>query len=191
VIFLGFAVVGCRIFGGRFHSCNDLSMGFQHECTGVYAVPQRVAPGSPVLGGEAVWMERTWQLPRYSFDWIGAGMLTLFEVASLDRWLDVLHSAMDATEVGEQPRKNHSWSACLYFTAFITVVGVPATGSLNVACNPRDCMPVVCFARVLQPGLCPGAHVISPFESDCQVYHTCHLVNQANSHPDGVAFERE
>lgn len=114
VIFLGFAVVGCRIFGGRFHSCNDPAVAFEHECTGSFSIPAPVAPGSTlaVAGGrseDVVWMERTWERPRYSFDWIGAGMLTLFEVASLDGWLDVLHSAMDATEVDQQPRKNHSW----------------------------------------------------------------------------------
>ena len=151
VIFLGFAVVGCRIFGGRFHSCNDPNVSFEHECVGYFSVPAPVAPGSPVvvLGGgvggsgafplppeanasssssSSTWtmdMARRWERPRYSFDWIGAGMLTLFEVASLDGWLDILHSAMDATEVGRQPRENHSWIACLYFAAFITVVREP------------------------------------------------------------------
>ena len=121
VVFLGFAVVGCRVFGGRFHSCNDSTVAFEHECVGHYAVHAPPAPGSPVRGGEIMWAERRWELPRYSFDWIGAGMLTLFEVASLDDWLDVLHSAMDATEAGRQPRENHSWAACLYFVVFIMV----------------------------------------------------------------------
>lgn len=121
VIFLGFAVVGCRVFGGRFHRCNDPTVTLESECVGLYAVPSPIAPGYPARGDAWTWARREWRKPRYSFDWIGAALLTLFEVASLDGWLDVLHSAMDATGVGEQPEEDTNWAACAYFVAFVAV----------------------------------------------------------------------
>jgi len=49
-------------------------------------------------------------------------LLSLFEVASLELWLDVMYDAMDApSEIGEQPQKNQSAAAALYFVIFITI----------------------------------------------------------------------
>ena len=55
----------------------------------------------------------------YHFDNIGIAMVSLFEVASLEGWVDVMNAGMDVTEVDQQPRENASWYMCLYFVTFI------------------------------------------------------------------------
>ncbi len=127
VIFLGFAVVGTRLFGGRFERCNDPGVRDREACVGQFAVPSPIAPGFPSRGDGFVAMRREWGAPRFSFDWIGASLLTLFEVASLDGWLDVLHSAMDAAPRHDDPRidaeSRHRqwWLACAYFVSFVAL----------------------------------------------------------------------
>lgn len=39
----------------------------------------------------------TWRNARPNFDNLGVSMLTLFEVSTLEGWVDIMHSCMDAT----------------------------------------------------------------------------------------------
>ena len=68
------------VFGGRFHACNDTTVLFEAGCTGMFSVAAPFVPGGPIAGGGEILIERVWARPLYSFDWIGDGMLTLFEV---------------------------------------------------------------------------------------------------------------
>lgn len=74
-----------------------------------------------------------WANPNYSFDNVFKGMLTLYEVSTLEGWLDVMYSSQDMTVYEEQPEQDYSalqfWYICLYigvmpFFIINLVVGV-------------------------------------------------------------------
>ena len=107
--YLVFAIMGVQLWAGKFWKCNDTDVSGVEQCIGSFD-----------LDGELT--SRTWTNSRQNFDNVWNGLLTLFEVASLELWLDVMYDAMDApSEVGEQPQKNHSAAGALYFVIFITI----------------------------------------------------------------------
>ena len=120
-LFLAFAVLGIREFGGTFYSCTDESVASKSDCVGTFVD----ASGEMVM--------REWKRHLFEFDWIGSAMLTLFETASLDGWTDVMFSGMDKAGVDLQPQFQHNWPAAFYFVTFIlfgsflmvrTIIGV-------------------------------------------------------------------
>ena len=117
------SIVGINLFAGQFWSCNDNCMftrdvlGFtmfaavltQQECAGDY------------VNSQGILTSRVWSNPPFSFDNVGAGIMTLFEVATLEGWLDVLNAATDATGVGLQPQYMVQPFMMAYFAIFIIV----------------------------------------------------------------------
>jgi len=101
VCYLIFAIMGVQFWSGKFWKCSVEDVANVTECT--------------AQGGD-------WLNAPLNFDNTLNGMLTLFEVASLELWLDVMHNAMDApSEIGEQPTQNHRWWAAVYFVIFIII----------------------------------------------------------------------
>ena len=123
-IFLAFAIVGVRIFGGKFGFCEQILDVRQSVSSSTYVTQKLdIDQYSCDLRDDTYW-----NTPKYDFDWIGSALLTLFETASLDGWIDIMHHAMD---IGDS--KNTNWPACLFFIAFIlcgsfmmirTIIGV-------------------------------------------------------------------
>jgi hypothetical protein len=81
------------------------------ECVGMYYVTSTGEPDH--------WAERKWKNPPMNFDNTGTALLTLFEIAGLELWMTPMYSAMDATDLGRQPIRNHNKFACFYFLVFI------------------------------------------------------------------------
>jgi len=107
LFYLVFAIIGVQFWAGKFWTCNDLSVANVSECVGTYTE-----------GGDTV--ERSWDNASMNFDNVGNAMLTLFEVASLELWLDVMYSSMDVpSDLGGQPERNQSAYFCLYFVFFV------------------------------------------------------------------------
>ena len=123
-IFLAFAIVGVRIFGGKFGFCEQILDVTQSVSSSTYVTKRLdIDQYSCDLREDTYWNS-----PKYDFDWIGSALLTLFETASLDGWIDIMHHAMD---IGGN--KNANWPACLFFITFIlcgsfmmirTIIGV-------------------------------------------------------------------
>jgi hypothetical protein len=64
--------------------------------------------------------ERTWDSPQgWGFDNMAQAMLTLFEVSTLEMWLDIMYWAMDSTEVDLQPVFDATPLAAVFFAVFI------------------------------------------------------------------------
>eukprot|EP01028_Stygiella_incarcerata_P003241 TRINITY_DN16303_c0_g1_i1.p1 TRINITY_DN16303_c0_g1~~TRINITY_DN16303_c0_g1_i1.p1 ORF type:complete len:988 (+),score=249.52 TRINITY_DN16303_c0_g1_i1:350-3313(+) len=108
-IFLIFSIIGVGLFSGKFYFCNDSNASGKSDCEGL------------VQDEYGVYTPQIWANPTYSFDNALYGLLTLFEVSTLEGWLDVLHSAMDTTEVDKQPVKDSNWTSAFYFVIFIIV----------------------------------------------------------------------
>lgn len=106
LVYLVFAIMGVQLWAGKFWACNDTTVSKVAECTGTMS------------DGTA----RVWANKPLNFDNVLNAQLTLFEVASLEIWLDVMYAAMDVqTELGDQPVRNSSWPTALYFVVFIVI----------------------------------------------------------------------
>ncbi len=89
IVWVFFGILGVHAFAGRFWHCSDPSMG-KHECVGLYRAH------------DGTLQPRVWQNVDWHFDHLGVSCLTLFTVATLDQWTDVMYSGMDAPSKVEQ-----------------------------------------------------------------------------------------
>ncbi|XP_055869131.1 sodium leak channel NALCN-like isoform X2 [Biomphalaria glabrata] len=93
VLMFVFAICGVHILGGRLAKCNDPNITTKEDCHGIYLVEVLVTKMalSPEPGNvPAMYVPRAWINPRnFNFDNIGNAMLALFEVLSLEGWLEV------------------------------------------------------------------------------------------------------
>ncbi|PAA57585.1 hypothetical protein BOX15_Mlig029264g3 [Macrostomum lignano] len=85
-----FAIYGVHLFGGRLGICNDRSKTTKEECVGTFErevfVTRLRLEGQP----PRILVPRVWANPRnFNFDTIGGALLALFEVLSLEGWVDV------------------------------------------------------------------------------------------------------
>jgi hypothetical protein len=97
VLIFIFANYGIQIYGGKLTRCNDIKIQTKKECTGVYKrnlfvsklkVENKTIP--------SMWVPRVWSNPyNFDFDTIGNSMLALFEVLSLEGWLEVRDVIID------------------------------------------------------------------------------------------------
>ena len=66
--------------------------------------------------------QTAWVNPRdYDFDNIGHSMLSLFEMATLEGWLEIMYHGADTTEIDLQPIRDNNPYYCLFFAFFIIV----------------------------------------------------------------------
>ena len=89
-----YGILGVNLFAGKFLSCfaagEDMDVFGRNDCIG-----STVGEDGAVVQPEWVNFGGIW----YNFDHIGIAMVTLFEVASLEGWLDVMYAAMDIREL--------------------------------------------------------------------------------------------
>eukprot|EP00163_Fabomonas_tropica_P029147 TRINITY_DN6158_c0_g1_i1.p1 TRINITY_DN6158_c0_g1~~TRINITY_DN6158_c0_g1_i1.p1 ORF type:complete len:1884 (+),score=375.64 TRINITY_DN6158_c0_g1_i1:93-5654(+) len=113
-----FGVLGIQFYAGKFHYCSDTDpvITTRAQCNGTYTVTNYVA-GLPVNSTEP----RRWINHRRNFDHIGKAMLTLFEVATLEEWPQIMHLGVDAVGVDMVPQRDHNPFHALYFIVFIIV----------------------------------------------------------------------
>lgn len=112
---LPYACWGLNIFAKRFYLCNDGNASGKSDCIGEYLSN----PVDPSLGFLA---SRSWDLPSpsttFSFDTFGSSLLILFEVVSLEGWIDVLVAALGLTGIDEQPGQNVSQVNAIFFVVY-------------------------------------------------------------------------
>jgi len=125
LFYLVFAIVAVQTFAGKFWACYTTD----GDGETVYAT-KALVNGSFVdvngvetcTGTSNYGTGMEWQNAVLHFDNVYHALLTLFEVASLEIWLDVLYSAMDApSKIGQQPSVYRTPQAALYFIVFIMV----------------------------------------------------------------------
>ena len=109
-----YAVWGLNIFAGLSFSCNDSNAADKAGCRNEYIA--NVAS----LGNEFGFLApRVWDNPststRWSFDNFGSSLLILFEIVSLEGWVDVMSAAIDITRKDQQPSLNAAqWNAIFF-----------------------------------------------------------------------------
>ncbi|KAI8464917.1 MAG: Ion transport protein-domain-containing protein [Monoraphidium minutum] len=112
LFFLIFAILGVQLFSGKFYSCNDTSVPDVAACTGTFVLEET---------GEVV--PRLWENAGFNFDHLGSALVSLFVVATLNGYSEIMDTAMAAPEEkGMQPQPMINWAAFFFFVAFVVVV---------------------------------------------------------------------
>ncbi|KAH9475037.1 Calcium-channel protein cch1 [Psilocybe cubensis] len=116
-----YAVWGLNIFNGRMNLCNDGDANGVEDCIGEYVnTVYDDAFGFPV--------PRSWDNPSpsttFSFDSFRSSLLILFEIVSLEGWIDVMGVATSITGPGQQPRTNASQANAIFFVIYNLMGGV-------------------------------------------------------------------
>ncbi|GAA6002036.1 hypothetical protein JCM10207_003048 [Rhodosporidiobolus poonsookiae] len=108
---LPFAVWAQNVFSGLLYSCSDSSVTTKFECAGEYM--------AETIDGWSYLAPRVWQNPSYwDFDSFRASLLILFEIISLEGWIDVMESVMQITGQDRQPQTNASQWNALFFIGY-------------------------------------------------------------------------
>lgn len=108
MFWLIFGILGVQLFKGQFYSCSDPELLLQHACSGSFVDEEST--------GLVV---REWGPPEWGFDNIIVAVITLFEVSTLERWLDIMYLCIDAVGPGHAPVELHSPMMGLFFMLFI------------------------------------------------------------------------
>jgi len=139
-----FAILGVQLMAGKMHSCSDPSriygpgFGEQYgagaealadcpdgplcpECTGLWPGP---VEGLPCLPGseaacESALVARRWGSPTANFNDVGHGMLTLFQVATLEDWERHMAAGMAVRGVGIAPEPRSKPEMGLFYVVFV------------------------------------------------------------------------
>lgn len=108
-----FAVWGQNLFSGLLYSCNDSSSSIstKSQCVAEFFNAPSALSGAP--SSFNFLMPRAWQNPYvYSFDSFRTAILILFEIISLEGWINVMTSLMSITGQDQQPKQDASqWNA--------------------------------------------------------------------------------
>ncbi|KAK4471531.1 hypothetical protein MN116_004951 [Schistosoma mekongi] len=86
-----FAVYGVHLFGGRLAICNDRNITSKEKCVGRF-MREIASTKLKSVKGESIkiLVPRVWANPRnFNFDNIGNAILALFEVLSLEGWVEI------------------------------------------------------------------------------------------------------
>ncbi|KAJ2913591.1 hypothetical protein MD484_g6822, partial [Candolleomyces efflorescens] len=116
-----YAVWGLNIFAGRMNSCNDGDVDGLGDCINEYT--------NTVLGDSFAFpIPRAWDNPSpsttFSFDTFRSSLLILFEIVSLEGWIDAMNVATSITGPNEQPQTNASQLNAIFFLIYNLLGGV-------------------------------------------------------------------
>mmetsp|Transcript_12151 Transcript_12151/g.42104 ORF Transcript_12151/g.42104 Transcript_12151/m.42104 type:complete len:1551 (-) Transcript_12151:19-4671(-) len=120
LVWLIFAILGVNLFGGQFGYCPGGDYATRDECE------------------EAGF---SWKADQPNFDNVGQAMLTLFEIATLEDWPDVMYMGMSITGKDRAPVPKDSPIFGIYFVAYV-VFGALFSINLVVAAVVNQFMRV-------------------------------------------------
>lgn len=66
-------------------------------------------------------LQTRWVNADFHFDNLGAGMLALFQVATIELWVDIMYSGINAVAPEQQPVLFHSPFMSLFFVSFLII----------------------------------------------------------------------
>ena len=121
-----YAVWGLNIFAGLTNTCNDTNASGMSDCINEYDNSiVTSSTGSPALTFP---VPRVWANPSpsttFSFDTFRASLLILFEIVSLEGWIDVMTVGTSITGPNLQPQTNASQVNAIFFVVYNLLGGV-------------------------------------------------------------------
>ncbi|SNX86724.1 related to CCH1 - Calcium channel (alpha subunit) [Melanopsichium pennsylvanicum] len=110
-----YAVWGQNLFAGLLYSCNDQSDAIQtkFDCIGEYVS----SPGNFNFLAPRVWGNPT-EGSVYSFDDFKGALLILFEIISLEGWINVMSTAMSVAGQDQQLQNDNRQINALFFLIY-------------------------------------------------------------------------
>lgn len=129
-----YAVWGLNIFNGRFFSCNDGNVQGKFDCINEFIV-------QPLDGQNLGFLApRAWANPKsgtqWSFDTFQQSLLILFEIVSLEGWINVMSAAMAMTGLNQQPNQDATQANAIFFLVY-NLLGAVIILTLFVRCVER------------------------------------------------------
>eukprot|EP00759_Apiculatamorpha_spiralis_P048850 PhF_6_TR44136/c0_g1_i1/m.67462 len=112
-VFFTFGILGVQLMSGNMYYCNDTSIVKRTDCTGLFL--QFGSEGSSRV------LARQWVAQSSNFDNIFNGILTLFEVASLEMWNTIMYKAIDSSDYDNGPQRDNNPLMGLYFVVFVVI----------------------------------------------------------------------
>lgn len=124
-----YAVWGQNLFAGLLYSCNDDgdAISTKFDCVGEYSA----SPGSWTFLAPRVWANPT-DGSDYSFDDFKSSLLILFEIISLEGWIDVMTAAMSVAGKDRQLESDNRQVNALFFLIY-NLIGSTTVLTLFVA----------------------------------------------------------
>jgi hypothetical protein len=121
-----YAVWGLNIFAGLTNMCNDGNASGMLDCINEYENSVVTSSsGDPALMFP---VPRVWANPSpsttFSFDSFRASLLILFEIVSLEGWIDVMGVVTSITGPNSQPQTNASEVNAIFFVVYNLLGGV-------------------------------------------------------------------
>lgn len=176
-----FAVWGQNLFSGLLYGCTDESDGIstKADCVGEYSA----SPSDWTFLAPRVWSNPT-SGSSYSFDDFKSALLILFEIVSLEGWIDVMTSAMAIVGLHQQPSVDSRQVNALFFviynligavlvlTLFVSVIiegFQSATGAAFLSTEQRQWIDLKRMIARQKPSKRPIAPPTSPI---CRWCHT-------------------
>ncbi|KAJ9456938.1 Voltage-dependent calcium channel type A subunit alpha-1 [Diplonema papillatum] len=114
LIYFAFGCIGVASFKGRFSACTDPSVLLQDACVGTFA--KQVGNTATTVN-----VPREWVPFRVNFDDMSQAALTLFELATLESWSDIMWRAADSSVPRKGPVLNANPQRAMYFITYVLV----------------------------------------------------------------------
>jgi voltage-dependent calcium channel len=116
-----YAVWGLNIFNGKMDKCNDNNAHGISDCINEFT--------NNVYGTSFGYLTpHVWSRPSpsttFSFDNFRSSLLILFEIVSLEGWIDVMNVATSITGPGLQPQTNAAQANAIFFVIYNLMGGV-------------------------------------------------------------------
>ena len=137
MIFVILGIVGMQLFLGKFNSCTlhdwgDVSRGQVCPHQALYVTPDFLEqagfepnaclPPYIATREECLQLGYRWQSFRTNFNNLGRALVSLFEIATLEGWIEVMRVGVDSTSQDHAPVLNNNPIIAIYFIAVIVIV---------------------------------------------------------------------
>jgi hypothetical protein len=137
VVFLIFAILGVQLFGGILYQCNDSAISTRVDCIGSYTVNFTVVgtveanrtmdngtwylQNMTALLNVSQLTSREWVNANFNFDNTIQAFISLFHIATLDDWGNMMYACIDGVDYDHGPSPWYNIWYGFYFVAFILV----------------------------------------------------------------------
>lgn len=118
-----FAIWGVNIFAGKVHTCNDTSSSISGLSDCIYEYNNSVIGNAFGFTAPRAWLKPA-PSTVFSFDSFRESLLILFEIVSLEGWIDVLSVATSVTGTNLQPQLGSSPANAIFFVIYNLLGGV-------------------------------------------------------------------
>uniref|UniRef100_A0A8D0G1S3 Sodium channel protein n=1 Tax=Sphenodon punctatus TaxID=8508 RepID=A0A8D0G1S3_SPHPU len=112
IFWLIFSIMGVNLFAGKFYHCVNTTTG---KMFNVIYVDNRTQCEELIKNNQSA----RWKNVKVNFDNVGAGYLSLLQVATFKGWMEIMYPAVDSRDTEKQPKYEESLYMYIYFVIFI------------------------------------------------------------------------